>query len=158
MTTLDFAVSRKNTGGAGACDSIRSGDAAKRFEQFSWGFCVVNGEEYERSVGSPNSRLRHRLMGSLRRRLRGGTMRGLSGAGANHDAGTIRGSPRWGQERLLRDMGGDFSRKSRAKDRAPADLAGNVDFTRHRAHQSFDDVQPEPGAGMLLLGRIDLIE
>ncbi len=93
------------------------------------GIFVVGGEEYERSVGVSHPRLRHRLMGSLRRRLRCGMMRGLTGAGANHDAGTRIGAPRWGQERLLREMGGDFSRKSHAKDRAPADLAGNLDFT-----------------------------
>ena len=67
MTTLDFAVSRKNTGGAGARDSIRAGEPAKRLEQFSWGFCVVGGEEYEHSVGVSHPRLRHRLIGSLRR-------------------------------------------------------------------------------------------
>jgi hypothetical protein len=119
---------------------------------------VVGGEEYEHSVGVSQPRLRHRLMGGLRRRLRCGMMSGLSGAGANHDAGTIRESPRQGQEPLLREMAGDFSRKSYAKDRALANLAGNVDFTRYRAHQSFDDVQTEPGAGDAPLGWVDLIE
>ena len=116
MTSLDFAASRKNTGGAGTRDSIRAGDSAKRFDQLAMEFCVIAGKEYHGRIRALESRLRHRLMGGILGRPRCGMMRGLSGAGANHDAGTIGESPRWGQERLLGEVGGDFSRKSHAKD------------------------------------------